>query len=448
MPTDFDVLVVGSGPLGTAAARRLAEKGLRVLILEQGPAISDPPGSHTRNVDRFRKDPDAYLEVATSNLGFFDSTVPRDRLPGAAVTKVHGGQGTIWTNLCPRGDARWDALTPHEWDAYYAIAESYLGVQAAEFESSVRQQRIRAKLGEYLAADRRRVEALPTAGHYDEEGYLHFTAPYDILAGTNTAADSVHVSQATVERLVHTGSRVTAVTSGTETIEAEEVVIAAGAIGTPLLLHRSGIRPKSLGRWLSYHPILVTQLVLEEGLCATAGQPDREPRLQIPPTQEADWYSLVLRDVSPFQPEAPDEDIDPNRLVEIQGLCPVDVSEANGIRFNDRSEPTFEVPLSTADQERLDNALADADRITSALGRCRAGCRPIWMPFGFAHMTGTTRMSALDDGTGVADYKGQVWGFDNLHLATNGLIPTRMAVNPTLTGVALSIFVADGIVNS
>ena len=43
-------------------------------------------------------------------------------------------------------------------------------------------------------------------------------------------------------------------------------------------------------------------------------------------------------------------------------------------------------------------------------------------------------MSASDDGTGVADYKGRVWDFDNLRLATNGLIPTRMAVHPTLTG--------------
>jgi len=67
------------------------------------------------------------------------------------------------------------------------------------------------------------------------------------------------------------------------------------------------------------------------------------------------------------------------------------------------------------------------------------------MAFGFAHMTGTTRMSRADDGTGVTDHQGRVWGFDNLYLATNGLIPTRMAVNPTLTGVALAAHVADGI---
>ena len=65
---EADALVVGSGPLGTTVARRLAEHGRTVLILEQGPAISDPPGSHVRNAVRFRTDPDAYLKVAANNV--------------------------------------------------------------------------------------------------------------------------------------------------------------------------------------------------------------------------------------------------------------------------------------------------------------------------------------------------------------------------------------------
>ena len=131
----------------------------------------------------------------------------------------------------------------------------------------------------------------------------------------------------------------------------------------------------------------------------------------------------------------------------MQLICPVDIDARNGIRFDERSRPSFDVPLSPADDARMAAAQAESDRLAALLGRYRAGCRPIWMPFGFAHMTGTTRMSARDDGTGIADYNGRVWGFDNLRLATNGLIPTRMAVNPTLTGVALAVHVADGIAN-
>ena len=447
MAVRADVLVVGSGLLGTTMARRLAEHGCTVLMLEQGPAISDPPGSHLRNAARFRTDPDAYLKVATAHLEHFDNTAPRDHLPGASVTRAQGGQGVIWTNLCPRGDGPWDALTAAQWEEYYAVAETYLGVQADEFESSLRQQRIRARVAADLAMIDRRILSLPVAAHFDAADHLHYSSPYDILAGSKDASARVRVSLAVANRLVVRGSRITGVAVGSKTIEADAIVVAAGAIGTPCLLHSSGIRPAALGRWLSYHPILITQLVLDESLCAAPGTPDRVPRLQIPPTDVAEWYTLILRDVSPFEPAEPDVDVDPNRLVEMQLLCPVDIDERKGIRFDESSRPTFDVPLSGADESRLAGAEADADQLTGVLGRYRNGCRRTWLEFGFAHMTGTTRMSATDDGSGVADYNGRVWGFDNLFLATNGLIPTRMAVNPTLTGVALAAKVADGIVN-
>lgn len=447
MTKKIDVLVAGSGPLGTSVARRLAEQGRRVLILEPGDAISVPPGAHVRNAPRFQTDPDAYLEIATAHLAYFDSTAPRDKLPGAAVTTVRGGQGVIWTNLCPRGDAPWDALSAAEWERYYQIAERYLGVQGEGFETSRRQQRIRAALDAPLAASERRIATLPVAAQFGAGDHLHFTAPHDILAAAGDASARVEIAQGSVDRLVGNGARIDGAVVGGETIEANEVVVAAGAIGTPQLLHRSGIRPKALGRWLSYHPILICQLVLDERLCAAPGAPDRPPRLQIRPTENADWYSLILRDVSPFQPEASDRAIDPNRLAEMQIICPVDIDARNGIRFDDASRPTFDVPLSPSDAARLTKAEADCDWLAERLGRYRSGCWPMWMPFGFAHMTGTTRMGPADDGTCVTDYRGRVWGFDNLRLATNGLIPTRMAVNPTLTGVALAAHVADGIVS-
>jgi choline dehydrogenase-like flavoprotein len=56
---------------------------------------------------------------------------------------------------------------------------------------------------------------------------------------------------------------------------------------------------------------------------------------------------------------------------------------------------------------------------------------------------GTCRMGARNDGTCVTDEFGQVWGTENLYLATVGVIPNALAVNPTLTGAALAIRSAD-----
>jgi hypothetical protein len=106
-------------------------------------------------------------------------------------------------------------------------------------------------------------------------------------------------------------------------------------------------------------------LVFDENLCAAPEVRDREPRLQVPPSEDADWYSLILRDVSPFQPKGRDTTIDANRLVELQFICPVDVDERNGIRFDELSRPTFRLPLSLADEKRMSNAEKDADRFSA-----------------------------------------------------------------------------------
>lgn len=42
-------VVVGSGPVGAVAARRFAEAGEQVTLLDAGEPISSPPGGHVRN---------------------------------------------------------------------------------------------------------------------------------------------------------------------------------------------------------------------------------------------------------------------------------------------------------------------------------------------------------------------------------------------------------------
>ncbi|MES0808746.1 FAD-dependent oxidoreductase [Roseibium sp. SCPC15] len=445
MPFQQDVVVVGSGPLGIATARRLSERGANVLVLEQGEAISEPPGSHYRNSEQFLRDPDSYLPAATKFLEFLDDKVPRDALPGAAVTRVMGGQGVIWTNLCPRGDALWPVMTDEVWSEHYLLAEKYLGVQTDNLDRSIRQTSICAAINARTSATDRIAEALPVAGKYRNDGKLHYTGSIDILNASADAQGKVSISHERVDRIVHDGPNVKWLETASGRIEASSYVIAGGAIATPQLLFRSGIRSRALGRYLSYHPLAVCQVVVRPEFCRTDGQTDVDPRIQMRPSVQSPWYTLVLHDVSPFTPTGEDAEIEPGRLVEIQSICPVDNEEHKRAIFHEDGRITFEVPLSEADLARMEAAEREAGELTDLIGRTRESCAFTWMPFGFAHMTGTTRMSKEDDGTGVSDYRGRVWGYDNLYLATNGLIPTRMSVNPTLTGVCLAIHVADQI---
>ncbi|MFI5506645.1 FAD-dependent oxidoreductase [Mycobacterium sp. NPDC051804] len=433
------IVVVGSGPIGAVAARRFCEAGEQVTLLEAGEPISSPPGSHVRNQARFQQDPDSYFAGIEGYFRYFDETAPPAGLPGASTTTAVGGQGVLWTNNCPRPAAfeLWPVMPDVEWDRYLEDAERYFDVRDDTFDASVRQRCITERLRAPLAEDGREIVGQPMAGRLVDTATIHYVASEDILAGAD-----VGVRHGEVRRVDTDGERVVGVelTDG-ERIDAEVVVVAAGAFDTPLLLHRSGLGSAALGKYVTYHPVLFSQLVLDESLCRGDGY-DIAPRLQIPPTVAAPWNTMILRDTCPAPAARPDIEVAANRLVEIQSFCPVDNHSENAMVIDD-SGVWFDVPLREADRARMDAVLADQHRLAAALGRFRAGVEPQWMDLGFAHVMGTCRMGAVDDGTSVTDGFGEVWGTRGLYLATVGVIPTALAVNPTLTAAALALRSVD-----
>jgi choline dehydrogenase-like flavoprotein len=446
-----DVVVVGSGPLGAVVARRCAEAGRHVLLVEQGPAISEPAGSHVRNAQRYQRDPDSYLAGIGGFFDYFDEHAIDAGLPGACTTAADGGQGVLWTNNCPLPDVALEldgVLDAPTWGRLLDEAWRYLGVTSDQFDASVRQQRIAPKLATALAATGRRVGPQPIAGYVADplHDVVHWNATADILAATAGTHDgAVTRRRATVTRIDHDGTRATGVTFADGTsVPAGAVVVAAGAFSTPVLLHGSGIRPAALGRGLTYHVVAISQLVLDAALCAAPGAHDLIPRLWIGPSAEADWNTMVLRDVCPLVATGDDVHVDPNRLVEIQSFCPVDPRDGNVMRIDDDGTVTFDVPLSEADTQRMRRAIDDQHAIAGVLGRFRSGCEPVWMAKGFAHVMGTCRIGASPDDS-VCDDTGRVHGFANLYCATVGVLPARMIVNPTLTGAALALRTADAL---
>jgi choline dehydrogenase-like flavoprotein len=117
----------------------------------------------------------------------------------------------------------------------------------------------------------------------------------------------------------------------------------------------------------------------------------------------------------------------------------------NGVTFDDgeldyRGFPnmTIEYALSDAERAEIEDATAHLRRAGAALGTFVA--EPRLLPNGSSlHYQGTMRMGETDDGSCVADPWSRVWGYSNLLVGGNGLIPTATAVNPTLTSVAIAI---------
>lgn len=442
---DPDVLIVGSGPLGIAAARRFAESGLRVTIVEAGLAITKPPGSHFRNQARFWQDPDSYFAA----IERYFAPIAGD-LPGAADSSLVGGQGILWTNNCPRAAAfeRWEAMTAEQWEEAYAAAEEVLQVMPDPTAASRTGCAIRDCLQGVLAADERAIQGLPLSGRVLPEGEIYFNGPWDILdAAAPASRERIAVQTGVrVTRLRHRDGRVRGIDlEGPKdfvSLEAPIVLLAGGAIGTARLLHRSGIRPSALGHGISFHALMFGQIVLDAGTCPAAGDNDAAPRLWIPPTRAAPWHVQVLRDTCPLPPAQVVDN--PHRSLEFQAFLPVEFREENALVMDESERAEFRFTFSEHDRERMRAMEADIRRLAEYLGPWRRGCEPTWLPHGTGHLVGTCRMDRRE-WPGVADRLGKVHGFENLYLSTVGMIPAPVAVNPTLTALALALNTCDAI---
>ena len=100
----------------------------------------------------------------------------------------------------------------------------------------------------------------------------------------------------------------------------------------------------------------------------------------------------------------------------------------------------------------LDGSVVGAefvDKAARALGNYAGNQGPWLMGLGKSlHYQGTIRMGEHDDGTNVCNANSQVWGFDNLFVGGNGVIPGATACPPTLTSVALAAYAMDKVVDA
>ncbi|MCL5044646.1 MAG: FAD-dependent oxidoreductase [Deltaproteobacteria bacterium] len=453
-------VVVGSGPVGASVARRLAERGMSVLLIEAGAPTTprqargsaSPPGSHLRNEPGLADDPTAFFEALLERCRFFNPKASAEGLPGAAESRNFGGQGILWTNNCPELQARldrWDALDDRGWEERYAEARAVLGVRTDLDAGGVLGRSVAERLSAHFAAagSTRRAAALPTAARRLPDGRVHWTAPADILddlpPGVRSRIDIRTGLE--VRRLERRGRTVAALVLGSGRLEDfGAVVIACGAVGNAMLLHASGIRPYALGRWLHYHPLLFAQVMLDPALCAGADADSAAPgpRLFVAPTAQAPWHSMFLRDIFPRLPDA--EPAPSRRTLDLQFLAPVVPRAEHRIDFEAAAGLRFEVTLSEEDRACVAAMRSDMDECAQLLGRWRRGCEPQENPPGFSHLMGTTRMGRSPENS-VVDPTGRVHGFDNLFVAGVGIVPVAIAVNPTLTAVALALVSADAI---
>lgn len=504
MRDTYDVVIVGSGPAGAAYARTIKEARptARILMVEAGPAVSDPPGRHVRTITDPRERvaaqfasqgpqarPDDYEEqvaralspsrgrsaglVARPGTWLLDTSAPAEGetgFPAAALSSNVGGMGAHWSGASPWPDAAELSkdLDPDRFHAALADARRLLQVTQSAFEQAPLGADVRRLLGAHYNPGRnadRVVQPMPLAMEVRPDGRRYWTGPGVMLGDLLTGhGDGFELrSDTAARRILTTAGRADGVLLHDRLedreyeVGARFVVVAADALRSPQLLNASGIRPAALGHYLNEHTMTTNTIQLDDSLRAAAQGLRKTSEGAVDVLAGVSW--VPFHDPSfPFHGQVTQWDASPIPVDETFEAWPGSVVECSvfmgkaevrhedHLEFDDSRPDYFGMPsikvhytFTDADRQRLDAAVAEARRMGSLLGEPINGLEPAVMPHGASlHYQGTTRLGS-DDTTSVVDTSLRVWGNDTLYVGGNGTIPTPAACNPTLTTVALCV---------
>ncbi|MFT4233627.1 MAG: GMC oxidoreductase [Microbacterium sp.] len=487
-PDRADVLIVGGGIMGAIVARLLREGDptVRIVMLDAGEPIGPVAGMHLHDIE----DPEIWerynTRVASGVQGMYTGAevvreVPEsiamaepgmfhalafgedaEAMPAAALAWNAGGMGVHWTAACPWpwGEEVFDRSDEAQWHADLQTARRVLDVRSTAIGPTAVGERVLEVLERRygaVAAEGRHPQPMPMAVR-PAGALLRRTSPATIFPPIASGGDSAfeYLPGVLVTALVHedghvAGARVRMPDGAERMLAADRVVVCGDTMRTPQLLFASGIRPEALGRYLNEHAFITSQVIVDLDRFGLTAR-------DLPLTREGEFCtdSLWLPQNGPDQPfhgqimnrTFIDEDGRPlGHAVGVSLYTPVDSRPENRLVFDPTETDLAGMPrirvefsYSDADRARIDRAMDEIASLAEEFGEFHPETeRALLVPGSSLHQTGTVRSGTADDGTSVCDPTGRVWSFDNLYLAGNGVVPTPVVANATLTGAVTAV---------
>ena len=451
-----DVCVVGTGAGGGVIAKELAEGGLSVVMVEEGERLG-PEDFTARPRDL---SPRLYREGSqVMTVGNVPIVVP--------LGKAIGGTTILNSATCFRTPPavldQWGLWSASELDPYFRRVERIYGVGRIAREHAGRNahvmERGAARLGwsgEYLhRAARGCTGSGVCAFGCPTGGKQHTGNTYVPLAW---AAGAITVTGAKATRVVVEDGAARGVEARTKDgrlrIDADLVVVACGTAGTPVLLRRSGVRHRQLGRNLSLHPATGVWAEMDEPVDMHAGVP------QAYGVDEFAHEGVMLEgwagppDMLALSLPARGEELrrvllDYRRIAQA-GVMIKDTSRGRVRRAG--GKPILRYDVNEADAALLTKGIARAAELQLA-----AGARAVHVPIAGegpvrtieqarrlrargARSLGLTAFHPLGTAAAgqVVDADLEVRGTRNLLVADGSVVPSALGVNPQLTIMALA----------
>ncbi len=467
-----EVLVIGSGAGGATTAAVLAEGGRSVTVLEEGPAL-EPGSVEPFSLDELAR---AYRHRGSSAaLGAPPIAYAEGRCVGGS-TEVNSG---LWNRLPEPLGERWRVerglaeFTPAILDRYADLVEGWLGVgrvPGALPPSSAVLERGAQAMGW-------RHEEFPRAFRYDDRGRGTKQTMSRSVLPRATSAGADLIAGMRVHRLVLSGGRAVAVEAvrthpdGSRedvTITADHVVVCGGAVQTPALLQRSGLR-RGIGPGLKVHPTVKVVARVPEVLdhddvpmeritefapsIAIGGSASRRGHLGLALSDAGvdpmglldDWehrfvyYACIRSDAGGRVRAIPGV---PTPLVTYR-LTDADMSRlARGlVHLGEALLAAGATELhASATGAPVARSVADLGVWWDALDRKRANLMTV-------HLTSSVRMTERPDEGGVDSF-GAVRGVDNLRVSDASILPEAPGVNPQAAIMTLAARNADHLLGS
>lgn len=478
MTLEADVVILGSGAGGAAAAYELACRGLAVVIIEEGQYYdrSHFTGKLTEVIPKLYRSWGA--TVATGNA----------IIPVPVGCNV-GGTTTINSGTCMRTPPsvlqRWreqglEAFTEQAMAPWFEGVERMLSVQQATTETV-------GPIGDLIdrgaAANGflQRQPLMRNAQGCDGQGLCQFGCPTDAKQSTNVSyipraleRGAFLFSGFRAERLQRQGNRITGVIARgqnadgrpiTLSLTCQQTIVAMGSLFTPLFLRQQGVRNPHLGRHLTLHPAgVVNALFPDRDLANSRSIPQgygvsdwEEQGLMfeggtIPLAGHSLLNPLVGQDWVRFTEDYPH--------TAYFGFMIRDTSEGRVRRGPRRGLPLIRYHMNRQDFalfKRGIHALAcwylDAgaeqvlipglNRIVRIHNRTelerflRSPLKPTDFLISAYHPLGTARIAASPR-DGVCDSRHRVFGYPGLSVMDGASVPTSLGANPQVTIMAMA----------
>jgi choline dehydrogenase-like flavoprotein len=466
MSDERQVVVIGSGPAGAAAARELTQNGVAVTMLEAG--TDRPQGLLLRLGGRnfYRRAPPPREEGA--------HLVSGDPRTVCYAKLAPGGLSNCWTGAVPRfaPEDFTEGERLHEryrWPITYPDLVPYYEKVERSLEITADPRDVPQLPGGHVSFPQRIPEDwhdVERAANKHGQGLTTYPladGPPNMLVRRGTAFNSYISIVRPLLRLrnfrLQTGAHVLKLewspakrkvdgvvyfnrhTRTTERIAASAVIVACGPLGSAKLLHNShGV----LGRYLHDHPRewWMFEMDRPRKILSPSAYLTRLPYESSPPLLATSWTlgtaSLADRIRSRFGQQATKVGVQMIGTMIPSEAC---VAKPSASQKDEFGLPALDVCIRYSEAE-VDNVVRARQHLINVLGD--AGCRatlgdivPTLFPGTIAHYGGTARMHEKPQ-YGVVDSWNRIHDVPNVLVCDAACFTTAAEKNPTLTVMAIA----------